>query len=284
MFAHLSTIGLPLLVLALLLGGAAWWWRQHRQSLAQARRAARSALNAAHKAAVEPAPLGQPQAALVLGSVERKAYRLLREAYPRAEVLAHVQLLRFIRMPPRDQREEALQGAGVLDVDLLLCDGRFRVLAAIDVRTRRDTPAGKERSERMAQVLQATGISVHVWHEGALPSVADIRATVTPAVAARKAQARALEASGAVALPAADSAPDSAPDSTSDSAPDSAPNTDPALALQLPPADAEAILVSEQHTAADGQALTLTQLQTPPPRVGLSPLERAVTLGRAASS
>jgi hypothetical protein len=197
-----STIWLPLLVLALLLAGAAWWWwhaREVAQSEVQAQEATRTALSSVQGASIEPAASssGQPQAALVLGSVERKAYRLLREAFPRAEVLAHVQLLRFIRLPPREQRESWLQGTGMLDADLLLCDGRFRVLAAVDVRTRRDTATSTERNERMAQVLQAAGITVHVWHEDAMPNVAEIRATVAPAMAARKAQARAAEAATA---------------------------------------------------------------------------------------
>lgn len=201
MQAPWSTIWLPLLVLALLMVGAAWWWWRARtaaaQATAQAQEASRTALSSVQGTSADPASSSQPQAALVLGSVERKAYRLLREAFPRAEVLAHVQLLRFIRLPPREMREGWLQGAGVLDADLLLCDGRFRVLAAVDVRTRRDTAASQERNERMAQVLQAAGITVHVWHEDALPNVAEIRATVAPALAARKAQARAAEAATA---------------------------------------------------------------------------------------
>ena len=202
MHTTLSTIWLPLLVLALLIMGSAWWWWRHRLALVQEQAADRLAQNVALSSVqgitAEPSSTSQPQAALVLGSVERKAYRLLREAFPRAEVLAHVQLLRFIRMPPRDQRESWLQGASALDVDLLLCDGRFRVLAAVDVRTRRDTPAGKARNERMAKVLQATGVSVHVWHEENLPSVAEIRNTIKPALVARKAQARAAEAASAL--------------------------------------------------------------------------------------
>ena len=72
------------------------------------------------RASAESAARPQPLAALVLGTSERKAYRLLRESFPRAEVLAHVQLLRFIRLPPNQVREDWLQGAGVLDADLLL--------------------------------------------------------------------------------------------------------------------------------------------------------------------
>ena len=246
MHTSMSTIWLPLVVLALLIMGAVGWWWRHRQALAQEQAAARVAqavaLSTVQGLTVEPSSTSQPQAALVLGSVERKAYRLLREAFPRAEVLAHVQLLRFIRLPPRDQRESWLQGANVLDVDLLLCDGRFRVLAAVDVRTRRDTPAGKERNERMAQVLHAAGISVHLWHEESLPSVAEIRNTIKPALVARKAQARATEAANAIVGTAR--AEEAA------STPAGAPDTQPGL------------------------------LTTPLPRSELSILERAATTGR----
>ncbi len=210
MHASLSTLGVPLLVLALLIVGAAgWWWlsRQPVSPLLPSAEAPRTVASTVQGSTVTPvSSTGQPQAALVLGSVERKAYRLLRDAFPRAEVLAHVQLLRFIRLPPREQRESWLHGVGMLDTDLLLCDGRFRVLAAVDVRTHRDTPAGIARNERMAQVLQAAGITVHVWHEDALPSVADIRATVAPALAARKARARAAEAKGLGLQPPANGA------------------------------------------------------------------------------
>lgn len=195
----MSTIWLPLLVLALLVAGAGWWWWRHLQSADQAARASRSTAGSVPGGSGHSVAGSQPQSAMVLGSVERKAYRLLREAFPRAEVLAHVQLLRFIRLPPREQRESWLQGAGALDVDLLLCDGRFRVLAAVDVRTRRDTPSGQQRNEQMARVLQAAGIPVHVWHEENLPSVTDIRSSIAPALAARKAQAKAAEALKAAA-------------------------------------------------------------------------------------
>ena len=207
----MSTLWLPLTVLAVLVFGALWWWWRSRQSEAEAQELSRTLLSSVQSSAVDTAGPRQPQAALVLGTIERKAYRLLRESFPRAEVLAHVQLLRFIRLPPRDQRETWMQGAGVLDVDLLLCDARFRVLAAIDVRTRRDTPAGKKRSERMVRVLEASGIPVHIWHEESLPNVAEVRRTIAPMLAERKAKAKALEAAKAQAglLPAT-----SAPDST----------------------------------------------------------------------
>jgi hypothetical protein len=190
----MSTLWPPLVMLALLVAGALWLWWRSRQNGPEEQQASRAPLVVVHPhaaAAAEPPP---PLAALVLGTSERKAYRLLRESFPRAEVLAHVQLLRFIKLPPREQRKPWMQGTGMLDVDLLLCDARFRVLAAVDVRTRRDTPAGLTRSERMVRVLEAAGITVHIWHEESLPNVAEIRRTVAPLLAERKAKIKALEA------------------------------------------------------------------------------------------
>ncbi len=193
----MSTLWLPLVMLAALVAGTLWLWWRSRQEAAEEPAVSRTPFTpfAPVQAAPADGAAGPPPlAALVLGTIERKAYRLLRESFPRAEVLAHVQLLRFIRLPPRDQREAWMQGTGMLDVDLLLCDGRFRVLAAVDVRTRRDTPAGKKRSERMIRVLEAAGITVHIWHEESLPNVAEIRRTIAPMLAERKAKIKALEA------------------------------------------------------------------------------------------
>lgn len=250
----LSTIWLPLLVLVLLMAGAAWWWWRQRRAAARQAVATLAALSSVQGPAADAASSSQPQAALVLGSVERSAYRLLREVFPRAEVLAHVQLSRFIRLPPRDQRESWLQGANVLDVDLLLCDGRFRVLAAVDVRTRRDTLSGKQRSAHMARVLQAAGIPVHVWHEESLPSVAEIRNAIAPALAARKARAKAAEALNAVAGRAAEAGA----------------RTAASVLLPAPPATT----VGLQSTATPGVAEAWT-------RAPQAPQEPRLTAGRA---
>ena len=196
MQALMSTLWLPLLVLALLAAAVGVWWLRQRADARAHQEAMRSALNAVQAGTrldVSDAT-SRPQPALVLGSVERKAYRLLREAFPRAEVLAHVPLLRFVRMPPREQRARWLQGVGALDADLLLCDGRFRVLAVVDVRTRRDTVSSNQRNERMARVLQAAGIAVHVWHEESMPTAAEIRKSMAPALAAKRAASQAAAA------------------------------------------------------------------------------------------
>ncbi len=254
---QLSTIWLPLLLL--LAAGAAWWWWRHQRAAARVAVATRIALSSVQGPAADAASASHPQAALVLGSVERRAYRLLREAFPRAEVLAHVQLLRFIRLPPRDQRESWLQGANELDVDLLLCDGRFRVLAAVDVRTRRDTPSGKQRNEQMARVLQAASIPVHVWHEESLPSVVEIRNAIAPALAARKAQAKAAEALNASANGTAEA------------------DAPPAASVLLPAPSAAPVGLQSKATSGDAQAWTRTPQAAREPRLSAG---RAALQGR----
>ncbi len=261
----LPTLWLPLLMLAVLVLGAVWLWWLGRCAEPAGLPVGRSALTSVQGSAADASPTPQPQAALVLGTIERKAYRLLRESFPRAEVLAHVQLLRFIRLPPRDQREGWMHGTGMLDVDLLLCDGRFRVLAAVDVRTRRDTPAGKKRSERMARVLQAAGITVHIWHEESLPNVAEVRRTIAPMLAERKARAKALEEANANAGLLAEAVADAEAD-----------NSHPHVADLAAPYSAEAA-----QGAAGEYPLSVSSARPP---IDFATYKRAATAGRLQSS
>lgn len=279
----MSTLWLPLGVLVLLAAAVGVWWMRQRADQKAHREALRAALNAvqASTQAASADASNRPQPALVLGSVERKAYRLLREAFPRAEVLAHVPLLRFIRMPPREQRARWLQGVGALDADLLLCDGRFRVLAVVDVRTRRDTVSSNQRNERMARVLQAAGVPVHVWHEESMPSVADIRKSMAPALAAKRAaaQAAARAAVPTAALPGAATAAEAA---------SASPALNPALTSPLTsaptPARPPAVMTKPPADAADDAPSSLPSLPSIsyPSDSPLSTVERAVQLARQA--
>jgi hypothetical protein len=65
---------------------------------------------------------------------------------------------------------------GYLSADLLLCDSSSQVLAAIDVRSSQESERSRERHDRMARVLRAADIEVHVWHEGNLPTLTQVRA------------------------------------------------------------------------------------------------------------
>ena len=120
-----------------------------------------------------------PEGARVLTITERQAHDLLKRAMPGFLVLGQVPLSRFVRVPSRHPYGEWLQRVGSLSADLLLCDAGSRVLAVIDIRPAAESERSRRRHERMARVLRAANIHVHVWHEGALPSTAEVRTALS---------------------------------------------------------------------------------------------------------
>jgi hypothetical protein len=116
-----------------------------------------------------------PEPARVMTVQERQSYELLRRALPGYMVLAQVPLSRFVRVPTRHSYTEWLQRVGALSADLLVCDTGSRVLAVIDVRANEESSRSRRRHERLARVLRAAGVRVHVWREGHLPSPAEVR-------------------------------------------------------------------------------------------------------------
>jgi hypothetical protein len=116
-----------------------------------------------------------PEPARVMTVQERQAYELLRRAVPGYMVLAQVPLSRFVRVPTRHSYSEWLHRVGALSADLLVCDTGSRVLAVIDVRASDESSRSRRRHERLARVLRAAGVRVHVWREGQLPSPAEVR-------------------------------------------------------------------------------------------------------------
>lgn len=119
-----------------------------------------------------------PEAARVMTTREREAYELIRRALPGFTVLAQVPLSRFVRVPPRHHYGEWMQRAGHLSADLLVCDGASRVLAVVDIRSTAETERARRRHERLARVLRAAGIRVHVWQDATLPSVGEVRSAL----------------------------------------------------------------------------------------------------------
>lgn len=116
-----------------------------------------------------------PESARVMTSHERQAFELLRRAIPNYMVLAQVPLSRFVRVPTRHSYTEWLQRVGALSADLLVCDSGSRVLAVIDIRAAEESSRSRRRHERLARVLRAANVRVHVWREGALPTAAEVR-------------------------------------------------------------------------------------------------------------
>lgn len=116
-----------------------------------------------------------PEPARVLTVQERQAYELLRRALPGYMVLAQVPLSRFLRVPTRHSYSDWLQRVGSHSADLLVCDTGSRVLAVIDVRAEDESIRSRRRHERLARVLHAAGVRVHIWREGQLPTPAEVR-------------------------------------------------------------------------------------------------------------
>jgi hypothetical protein len=116
-----------------------------------------------------------PQAVRVLSLPERQAYNVLRKAVPSHLVLAQVPLSRFISVPTGRSYSQWLTRAGRLTVDLVICDFSSRPIAVVEVRSGSETERSRQRHERVAQVLKAAGIAVHVWNESTLPTVTEAR-------------------------------------------------------------------------------------------------------------
>jgi Protein of unknown function (DUF2726) len=117
-----------------------------------------------------------PQVVRVMTLPERRAFEVLRRAVPRHHlVLAQVPLARFISVPTQNPYDLWMSRAGRLSVDLLVCDASSRAVAAVEVRPPGVSKRSSQRHERLTHVLEAAGISVHVWNEATLPSIADAR-------------------------------------------------------------------------------------------------------------
>lgn len=127
-----------------------------------------------------------PAATRILTSAERQAYATLDRALPGYMILAQVPLARFLKVPTRNSYTEWLRRMGTQCADLVVCDMASEVLAVVNVQP----PAGAEsersrkRLNRMARVLKAAGIPMHVWTDNALPSVEAAREMVMPQAAA----------------------------------------------------------------------------------------------------
>ncbi|MFT3664367.1 DUF2726 domain-containing protein [Piscinibacter sp.] len=147
-----------------------------------------------------------PAATRILSSAERQAYGTLERALPGYMILAQVPLARFLKVPTRYSYSEWLRRLGTQCADLVVCDMASEVLAVIDVQP----PAGAEserarkRLNRMARVLKAAGIPMHVWTDNALPSVEAAREMIMP----RPAAAQPAPASQPAALDAPLDAPE----------------------------------------------------------------------------
>ena len=143
--------------------------------VARRRRGAPDAGRAPDSEVLDTVQAWPPQAVRVMTLPERLAYGTLRRALPRHLVLAQVPLSRFISVPSSNSYSQWLTRAGRLNVDLLVCDASSRVIAAVEVRSGDQTQRSIARHKRLAQVLEAAGVKVHVWSDNDLPTIAAVR-------------------------------------------------------------------------------------------------------------
>jgi len=133
-----------------------------------------------------------PTATRVLTTAEQLAYKTLVRALPGHMILAQVPLARFLRVPTRYSYAEWLRRLGNQCADLVVCDMASEVIAVVNVQP----PPGemgertKKRNKRMARVLKAANIPLHVWTSNALPTVDEARALLLPGTATDEAAAR----------------------------------------------------------------------------------------------
>lgn len=127
-----------------------------------------------------------PKTTRVLTTAERLAYTTLVRALPGYMVLAQVPLARFLKVPTRHSYSEWLRRLGNQCADLLVCDMSSEVIAVVNVQPPADqiSERGRKRQNRMARVLKAADIPMHVWTDNALPSVEAVRETLLPKPAA----------------------------------------------------------------------------------------------------
>ncbi|HEY2925538.1 DUF2726 domain-containing protein [Piscinibacter sp.] len=191
------------IVLALLAGAWALRWRANRQ-----RGDSRPADN------LDTVAAWPPQATRVLTTVEREAYDRLRAALPAHMILAQVPLARFIKVPTRNSYAEWLRRVGHLCADFVVCDRHSQVIAVVEIRSADDrlSDRARKRQQRLARVLKAAAVPVHVWSENALPAVDAVREAIVPSpppAPATPATAAAASAASAMArsVPGRDVAP-----------------------------------------------------------------------------
>ncbi|HIV70862.1 MAG TPA: DUF2726 domain-containing protein [Candidatus Aquabacterium excrementipullorum] len=166
------------LLLLLLAGGGVLLWR--RRQGAGLSGGQRGGSRQAQAEELDTVASWEPSATRLLAGPEREAYQTLRRALPEHMILAQVPLARFIKVPTRNSYAEWMRRVGGLCADIVVCDATSQVIAVVEVRNPigRDKERAQRRQARMDRVLEAAGIPVHVWLEGALPGPAVARETV----------------------------------------------------------------------------------------------------------
>ena len=168
----MSTLPILLLLLVAVLLLAWWWLRRRTRDVTDDRPAD----------GLDTLAAWSPEATRVLKAAERTAYVTLRRALPQHMILAQVPLARFIRVPTRHSYAEWLRRVGQLCADLVVCDRHSQVIAVIEVQAAPEQTGHRTRRRqlRVARVLEAAKIPLHVWIDTALPSPEAARDAILP--------------------------------------------------------------------------------------------------------
>lgn len=131
-----------------------------------------------------------PKTTRVLTTAERMAYSTLVRALPGYMILAQVPLARFIKVPTRHSYSEWLRRLGNQCADFVVCDMSSEVIAVVNVQPppAKMSERGHKRHKRMARVLKAADVPLHVWIDEALPSAEAAREALLPKEAEAPAQ------------------------------------------------------------------------------------------------
>ncbi len=123
-----------------------------------------------------------PEPTRILRSSERLAFSTLKLALPGYLILAQVPLARFLAEPKRNSYAEWMRRLGNQCVDFVVCDVTSQVVAVVEVRPPMEhlDDKVKVRLERVARVLKAAKIPLHVWNEEKLPTIEAAREKLLP--------------------------------------------------------------------------------------------------------
>lgn len=151
-----------------------------------------------------------PEPTRILRSSERLAFSTLKLALPGYLILAQVPIARFLSVPKRNSYAEWMRRLGSQCVDFVICDVTSQVVAVVEVRPPLEQldDRVKARFDRVARVLKAANITVHVWNEEKLPTIEAARerilpdAPAVPAGMGRRASPMAAAAAGVAGMAA----------------------------------------------------------------------------------
>lgn len=154
-----------------------------------------------------------PQATRVLTRSERLAFALLLQCLPEYNILAHVPLARFLKVPKRHSYADWLRRLGHQCADFVVCDTDFQVLSVVELQAEANPASDRvrRRLERMSRSLKAAKIPLHLWTEGSLPTTAAVRKAIIPTSPETSASPSIAASNATAALPVPSPATTAAP-------------------------------------------------------------------------